>query len=111
MYAGKIVEVDEVKKLFKKPLHPYSQRLFNSIPTLGGQRVRMEGILGQAPDRLNWPNGCRFHPRCPMVMDVCSKVEPPLVEVEPGHLAACHLLYDVNTQQVNLESEQQSHGD
>ncbi len=91
MYAGKIVEVDTVDKLYKKPLHPYSQRLLSSIPVLGGPRVRQEAVLGQAPDRLNWPTGCRFHPRCPFAMDVCRQVEPPLIEVEAGHQVACHL--------------------
>ena len=93
MYAGRIIEIDEVKRIFRKPLHPYSQRLLASIPKLGGPRVRQEAVLGQAPDRLNWPSGCRFHPRCPYVMDICRKVEPPLLEVETGHRVACHL-YD-----------------
>jgi peptide/nickel transport system ATP-binding protein len=91
MYAGKIVEVDTVHNVFRKPLHPYSQRLLSSIPVLGGERVRQEAILGQAPDRLVWPAGCRFHPRCPFAMDQCKQVEPPLIEVETGHWVACHL--------------------
>ena len=91
MYAGRIAEVADVKRAFKTPLHPYSQRLLSSIPKLGGQRVRQETVLGQAPDRLNWPSGCRFHPRCPYVMDRCKTVEPPLQEVETGHQVACHL--------------------
>ena len=110
MYAGKIVEVDDVHKIFKKPLHPYSQRLFASIPSLGGPRERIEGILGQSPDRLNWPSGCRFHPRCPMALPECSQVEPPLVEVEAGHPVACHLYYETETRQIKPQSVEQSHG-
>lgn len=91
MYAGKIVEVGDVREIFNQPQHPYSQRLITSVRTLGGPRVRQEGILGQAPDRLNWPTGCRFHPRCPFVMDKCKETEPLLEELSPGHTAACHL--------------------
>ena len=104
MYAGKLVEIEEVHKLFKNPLHPYSERLFGSIPVLGSQRVRLESILGQAPDRLNWPSGCRFHPRCPRAMKICSEVEPPLVEIEAGHRVACHLYYDVSASAVKGDS-------
>ncbi|MBZ0289492.1 MAG: hypothetical protein K8I30_17860, partial [Anaerolineae bacterium] len=86
---------DTVQKIFKQPLHPYSQRLFGSIPTLGGKRVRQEAIIGQSPDRLNWPSGCRYHPRCPHAIERCKIVKPPLVEIEPGHKVACHLHYDV----------------
>ena len=93
MYAGKIVEVGDVHEIFKHPLHPYSQRLIASVRTLGGSRVRQAAILGQTPDRLNWPTGCRFHPRCPFVMEKCSQVEPLLDELRPGHTTACHL-YD-----------------
>jgi peptide/nickel transport system ATP-binding protein len=110
MYAGKIVEVDTVHKLFKEPLHPYSQRLFASIPVLGGMRTRQESILGQAPDRLSWPPGCRFHPRCPFAMDKCKQVEPPLVEVQPGRQVACHLYYDVDTREITLANGKVEHG-
>ncbi len=94
MYAGKIVEVETVHNLYRKPLHPYSQRLLSSIPVLGGERVRQEPILGQSPDRLVWPTGCRFHPRCPFAMEQCKQVEPPLIEVETNHWVACHLYPD-----------------
>ncbi|MBZ0291162.1 MAG: ABC transporter ATP-binding protein [Anaerolineae bacterium] len=109
MYAGKIVEVDTVYNLFKQQTHPYSQRLFSSIPVLGGSRVRQESILGQAPDRLNWPSGCRFHPRCPFAMDKCSQIEPPLVEIETGHHVACHLAYDVATSEIILPTKEGQH--
>ncbi|MFN8495923.1 MAG: ABC transporter ATP-binding protein [Caldilineaceae bacterium] len=91
MYAGKVAEVANVYDMFEKPLHPYSQKLLSSIPDLGGERTRLESIPGMAPSPLAWPNGCHFHPRCPHVMDVCKRVDPPLVEVMPKRLVACHL--------------------
>lgn len=97
MYAGRIVEVGEVKRAFKRPLHPYSQRLLSSIPKLGGPRVRQEAVLGQAPDRLHWPPGCRFHPRCPFVMDRCRETEPPLLTIGTGQRVACHLYSGTET--------------
>ncbi len=94
MYAGKVVEVASVYEVFDHPLHPYSQRLIASIPTLGGTRVRLEGIPGLAPSPLAWPAGCRFHPRCSRAMEVCRQVEPPLIEAAPGRQVACHLYED-----------------
>lgn len=94
MYAGKIVEINDVIEIFDNPAHPYTQRLIGSIPVLGGPRVRVETPLGQALDRLNWPSGCRFHTRCPHVMDRCRTVEPELTEITPGQFVACHLYTD-----------------
>jgi len=96
MYAGEVVEIGSVYAIFEKPQHPYSQRLIASIPSLGGERTRLESIPGMAPSPLQWPVGCRFHPRCPLAMDVCRQVAPPLVEIMPSHQVACHLYYDVN---------------
>ncbi len=91
MYSGLIVEVAPVIETFKEPLHPYSQGLIASIPMIGGDRSRMVGIPGNAPSPLAWPSGCRFHPRCPKVMEVCREQMPPMVEVAPGRFVACHL--------------------
>jgi peptide/nickel transport system ATP-binding protein len=91
MYAGVVMEVGSTLDIFKRPLHPYSQGLIKSIPRLGGARERLEGIPGLAPSPLAWPSGCHFHPRCPFVMDICKEQRPPLNEVEPGRLVACHL--------------------
>jgi peptide/nickel transport system ATP-binding protein len=109
MYAGKIVEVETVRNLYKNPLHPYSQRLISSIPVLGGARVRQEAILGQSPDRLTWPTGCRFHPRCPFAMEQCKQIEPPLIEVEAGHWVACHLYPETTTAQAVTVSQKVDH--
>ena len=91
MYSGQIVEVAPVIETFKEPLHPYTQGLISSIPVIGGDRSRMVGIPGNAPSPLDWPSGCRFHPRCPKVMDICREKQPPMLEVAPERFVACHL--------------------
>jgi peptide/nickel transport system ATP-binding protein len=90
MYAGKIVELGPTDTIFNRPSHPYPALLIKSLPRIGDHQLR-EGIPGAPPSLLNPPAGCRFSTRCPFVMDICRSVEPPLVELEPGHLAACHL--------------------
>jgi oligopeptide/dipeptide ABC transporter ATP-binding protein len=90
MYAGKLVEVALVHDLFREPLHPYTQMLIASLPSLEG-KSRLQAIGGAPPSLLNPPSGCPFHPRCPFVMDRCKVVMPPLREIHPRHLAACHL--------------------
>jgi peptide/nickel transport system ATP-binding protein len=89
MYAGKIVEVDQTLGIFEKPLHPYTKMLIDSIPKLGKE---LKGIPGLAPSALNWPTGCRFHPRCPIADDYCTKVEPELKPKADSQEArvACH---------------------
>jgi peptide/nickel transport system ATP-binding protein len=89
MYAGKVVEVGNVEEVFLKPLHPYVQLLIDSVPKPGKKVVK--GIPGVAPSPLNWPPGCRFHPRCPKAMPICSQVEPELTDVGGGRAVACHL--------------------
>ena len=90
MYAGKIVELGKSEQVFNNPRHPYTQKLLSSIPRLREKR-RLEFIPGAPPDLRAPPPGCRFHPRCPFVMDVCRREEPPMVEVEPDHHVACWL--------------------
>ncbi|MEM1575269.1 MAG: ABC transporter ATP-binding protein [Nitrososphaerota archaeon] len=92
MYAGKIVEMADVVRLFKNPLHPYSQGLMNSFPSLKGPRKKLISIPGSPPNLLFPPSGCRFHPRCQYVMEKCKEEEPLLIEIDKGHYAACHLL-------------------
>ncbi len=91
MYAGKVAEYGDVKQVFSDPLHPYTKGLLGAFPSLKGPRIRLPSIPGQPPDLLNPPQACRFHPRCPYVMDVCKKIDPPMVEIEKGHWVACHL--------------------
>jgi oligopeptide/dipeptide ABC transporter ATP-binding protein len=91
MYLGKIVEFAKTEELYEKPLHPYAQALFASIPIPDPtKRKERAPLLGEVPSPVNPPSGCRFHPRCPIVMDVCPKVEPPLVDVGGEHYVACH---------------------
>jgi peptide/nickel transport system ATP-binding protein len=93
MYAGKLMEVGDVKDLFAEPLHPYTKALIRSLPILGNRGV-FEGIPGIPPSVINPGPGCPFAARCPEVMaDICSKSMPPLIELKPGHWVACHL-YD-----------------
>jgi len=91
MYAGKIVELADALDLFANPLHPYAQGLLKSIPNIKLWDQEFEIMKGLPPDLINPPTGCRFHPRCPHAMDICSEVDPPLKPVENGTTVACHL--------------------
>jgi len=105
MYAGQIVEAGDIRSTVKTPLHPYAAGLMHAIPAIGKPRERLEGIKGSTPSPFDWPPGCRFHNRCPHVMDVCERVPPMLatmqagerdtvsgrIDVVPGRRAACHL--------------------
>ncbi|MFQ6059532.1 MAG: ABC transporter ATP-binding protein [Anaerolineae bacterium] len=91
MYAAKIVEVADAIPLYEEPLHPYTQGLLKSIPNISLVQQELETMPGSPPDLISPPSGCRFHPRCPHVMDVCSQKEPPMKEIRPGRWAACWL--------------------
>jgi len=92
MYLGKMVEVAERVELYRNPQHPYTQALLSAIPQHNPKIKRERTILkGDVPSPLNPPSGCRFHPRCPVAIDVCSQEEPPLIDLGDGHLCACHL--------------------
>jgi oligopeptide/dipeptide ABC transporter ATP-binding protein len=91
MYAGNIVENCSTVQLFKRPLHPYTQGLLNSILTFAKREDEAQGIKGMIPDLIQPPPGCRFHPRCLEAMGVCEKEKPPFLEIEEGHWVSCHL--------------------
>ncbi len=91
MYAGTIVETAEIGRIFRAPLHPYTQGLLRAIPRNVRRQQALEGIPGFIPDLVVPPPGCRFHPRCPKAMAVCREVKPRPVEVEAGHVVRCHL--------------------
>jgi len=91
MYAGRIVERASVRELFANRSHPYTQGLFDSLPEVVTERARLHTIGGSVPPATHFPKGCRFHPRCPHAMQVCSAEEPELFGVGENHRAACWL--------------------
>jgi oligopeptide transport system ATP-binding protein len=92
MYLGKIVEMATTEEIFRNPVHPYTRALLQAIPIPDPTRARERPSLsGELPSPANPPAGCRFHTRCPVSEERCSSVEPPLLEVSPGHWAACLL--------------------
>jgi peptide/nickel transport system ATP-binding protein len=90
MYAGTMVELAETERLFSQPLHPYTRGLISTVPRLTGGGIA-SGIPGRIPDYRNPPSGCRFHPRCPHMMEVCRQQKPPMIEVDDQHTVACFL--------------------
>jgi peptide/nickel transport system ATP-binding protein len=93
MYAANVVEQANVHDLFNRPQHPYTWGLMGSLPRLDADVERLVQIPGQPPSLLRPPAGCRFHPRCPYVMDVCKTTVPQLepTQRDPAHLQRCHL--------------------
>jgi oligopeptide/dipeptide ABC transporter ATP-binding protein len=89
MYAGKIMEYAKVHGIFNTPLHPYTQGLLKSIPKLTETRDRLMVIPGVVPNPLNFPQGCKFNPRCPLAIPECREKEPDIRELAPGHLVRC----------------------
>ena len=89
MYAGTIIEVARTSELYERPLHPYTQGLLTSVPRLTGGGFA-DGIPGRIPEYLHPPEGCRFHPRCPKVMDVCRTERPPFYTVDGGNVAGAY---------------------
>ena len=89
MYAGRIVETGSVGSVLATPQHPYTKRLLDSLPVIGGQRGLGAPIPGSPPHPGDIPEGCRFRPRCPYAAEACG-ADPALREVRPGQAAACH---------------------
>ncbi|MBI6780886.1 ABC transporter ATP-binding protein [Pseudomonas syringae] len=89
MYAGRVVESGPVKTLFDDPQHPYTIGLMGSMPSIGPREGRLATINGRVPTPAEMPGGCRFAGRCPFVIQQCRDERPPLLELSPGHFAAC----------------------
>ena len=95
MYLGKAVEIGDAAEVARRPAHPYTQALIAAVavPNPRAEAARAATPLGgEVPSPMNPPSGCRFHTRCPFVMDVCRRVEPRMRPVAAGHVAACHLI-------------------
>lgn len=93
MYLGRIVEEGEADALYAEPLHPYTRALLSAaLPVRGAETPDDEAVAGEVPDPVNPPSGCRFHPRCPLAVQLCAEAEPELRELAPGRKAACHLV-------------------
>jgi oligopeptide/dipeptide ABC transporter ATP-binding protein len=90
MYLGKIMEIGPAKRIFANPRHPYTRALLAAAPELDPTiRTENSALQGDPPSPIHIPTGCRFHPRCALAVESCKQGIPPLIEVEPGHLAAC----------------------
>lgn len=97
MYVGSMVEKSPAKKLFQKPLHPYTKGLLSAIPVPNIHRERKRVIMqGELTSPVNPKPGCRFCNRCPYAKDICREKVPELIEVEPEHFAACHFIREIN---------------
>jgi len=95
MYLGKFCEVADTVTFFEKPLHPYTQMLISSIPVISEEEEKLKPkkviSAGEIPSPVNIPSGCSFHLRCPYKIPICSKVDPEMIEISPGHIVRCHL--------------------
>jgi peptide/nickel transport system ATP-binding protein len=91
LYAGKVVEEADTRTILKYPRHPYTQYLIKSLPGLD-ERAERVSIPGRPPALDNPPNGCRFHPRCPLAVDKCRTIDPEMISINPTHRVACHVV-------------------
>ncbi|MGI6074959.1 MAG: ABC transporter ATP-binding protein [Pyramidobacter sp.] len=89
MYAGRVVEYGTTEAIYNHRLHPYTEGLFNSLPSLDTEQEELQVIHGLMPDPTNLPSGCCFHPRCPYATEQCSIQSPEMVQVSPHHYVAC----------------------
>lgn len=97
LYLGRVMEVGPARSVLSGSRHPYTQGLLQAQPAVHGERARRRPALkGELPSALQMPSGCRFHTRCPLAEPICQEVDPPPVEVGPGHFSRCHVLAPVH---------------
>ena len=89
VYAGEIIEIGDVRTIFRNPYHPYTIGLIKAVPTLTSDKSSLISVPGSPPDLIQLPTGCKFHPRCPLADERSRSEEPALVEVKAGHQVAC----------------------
>jgi len=94
MYLGRVVEIADTKKIFQRPLHPYTQMLQSAIPDLKMTGKQRTPVAGEVPNPLNPPPGCTFHPRCPHAYERCKTERPELIDAPDGGQVACHAVQD-----------------
>jgi oligopeptide/dipeptide ABC transporter, ATP-binding protein, C-terminal domain len=92
LYAGRVAELVQRTSYTRIPKHPYTQGLMTSVPTLREDK-KLSFIPGEVPSLINPPSGCRFHPRCPYVMDICRREDPPMIDLKDGRKVACWLYH------------------
>ena len=91
MYLGRVVEEADTETVFRRPNHPYTRSLLDSVPRIENRKRAFSVVKGEIPSPLNPPPGCHFHPRCPLAMECCRVEVPKLREIAPGQRSACHL--------------------
>ncbi|MCA3426170.1 MAG: ABC transporter ATP-binding protein [Roseomonas sp.] len=91
MYLGRVVEEADTETVFRRPNHPYTRSLLDSVPRIENRKRAFSVVKGEIPSPLNPPQGCHFHPRCPLAMERCRVEVPKLREIAPGQRSACHL--------------------
>ena len=97
MYLGRVVEIGPTVEVLKNPRHPYTQALVSVAPVPNPRKRRKRMILqGEVPNPIDLPSGCRFHPRCPVAVEACKQIDPPYININAAHKAACLLLENVD---------------
>ncbi len=96
MYGGKLMEIGNAEDIFARPMHPYTEGLIGCVPNIKMDQEKLVSMPGSPPDLVNPPSGCRFSPRCPKVMDICTEKEPPLITHKDGRQIACWLYDEAN---------------
>ena len=110
MYLGRIQEVGDSETIFRGPNHPYTEALLSAVPSVDGEAAARIRLDGEIPSPANPPSGCVFHTRCHRFMQgLCEVTEPPLIEVEPGHLMKCHIPLE-ELRRLQAQAQGRGHG-